>query len=433
MSFISKLFGGSFEEHFTEGARLFDAGSFGPAKLRLEKAIGKSKGAPAEEVTRARELIRACRRALAKARIADADNAAASGELEDAMQLLRDAAEICDDEKITSLISDRAKAFDAMDVRSLVEEVDHIDDDELLTILAGTWSDDQAEEYAALPESFRDGLLAAHDGRHEVAVEVFRGISAQTDAAAKPRYLYWETAKSLAALKQDADALEMLDAFLAATEDDDRATEGRLVALDMKAAALAKMERFEEAETALRQAVREAPEDHTVFLKLGVFLRGQKKLDQSERVLEKSRELMGQMQPDITVIRELGFTYLAMERKKEAMECFGGVVEHLASRGQHSEFEPLTTTTLAALYEERGEFLKAADLYRHLSVGYDTKSYFVYNFQAARLLRLAGAEPALVDKYLSRARELAASKADTAMLSELEAECRPPDIGGVTC
>ena len=422
MSFLKKLFGGTFEDHFAEGTKLFDAGSFGPAKLALERAIARSNGTEPSRVEKARERIGMCKRALADAKLIEAEAAARSGDIESAASLLHDAVEICDDEEIEEAVKDRLKALEAQDARSLLEEVDHIGDDELLTIIAGTWCDARAEEYAVLPENLRDGLLADHDGRHEEAAEIFKGILAQTDLETEACYLYFELAKAELACKRYLESLAILDVFFSRTEDASDALETRLEAYDMKAAALAALDRMDEAEEALRDAAREAPGSHVVFLKLGVYLRGQKKLDASVRALEKSRELMGQMHPDFSVIRELGFTYLAMEKKKDAADCLGAVIEHLASRGEHSEFDPMTATALASLYEDRGDHQLAADLFRHLAVGYDTENYFTYNYHAARLLRLSGAEQILVDRYLARARELAGSDEQTAAIDKLEAE-----------
>ena len=422
MSFFKKLFGGTFEDHFAEGSKLFDAGSFGPAKLALERAIAKSRGADPSQTDKAREMAAGCKRALADAKLSEADEAARSGDLESAAALLHDATEICDDDAISETVRERLKDLEARDARSLVEEVDHIDDDELLTIIAGTWSDARADEYSVLPENLRDGLLADHDGRHEEAVAIFKEILARTDLEVEPCYLYFELGKALLLCKRFAESLEMLDTFFAKTADASDALETRLEAYDMKAASLGALERPEEAETALREAAKAAPESHVVFLKLGVYLRRLKKFDASVRALEKSRELMGQMHPDFSVIRELGFTYLAMDKKKEAADCLGAVIEHLASRGEHSAFDPVTAAALAALYEEQGDLQRAADLFRHLAVGYDTENYFTYNYQAARLLGLSGADRTLVERYLARARELAETEDQIEALDKLEAE-----------
>lgn len=422
MSFFRKLLGGSFADHFAEGNRLFDAGSFGSAKLRFEKALSRAKGEAPDTIARAEERLSQCKRSLADGKIEAADQAAHAGALQDALRLLHDADEICDDPAVVDAVQERLRSYEAMEVRSLVEEVDQIDDDELLTIIAGTWSDARAAEYASMPEELRVGLLADHDGRHDEAVDIYKGIISRPNLAVPPRFLFLETAKALLSCERFAEALEMTESYFKTGGDGDDSLDGTLAAFEMKAAALTAMDRFDEAEEAFRSAARAAPSNHTAFLKLGVFLRGQNKLEQSLRMLERSQALMGQMQPDFAVIRELGFTYLAMGKKKEAADCFGGVIEHLAARGEHSEFDPIATPALASIYEERNEFQKAADLFRHLSVGHDTAKYFVYNIEAARLLRLAGAEAALVDKYLDRARELAETDAETAMLEAIAAD-----------
>jgi tetratricopeptide (TPR) repeat protein len=420
MSFLKKLFGGTFEDHFAEGKRLFANQSFGPAKLSLDRAISKAKDANSAAAKEARALLSQCRRLLAEAKLVQADEAAASGDMEGAIALLQDAEEICEEDAVVEAVRERFKSFEAMDTRRLVEEVGRVDDDELLTIIAGTWTDDQADEYAALPEELRGALLADHDGRHEAAAEAFEQIIARADLKVAPRYLYFEAGKSLLGCKRYDDAVEMLDRFFAATKDDAASLETRLWAHDMKAAAFSATKRFDEAEKELLKATETAPENHTVFLNLGVYLRRLEKFEQSVRVLERSRELMGQMHPDFAVIRELGFTYLAMGKKDEAADCLGAVIEHQASRGEHSQFDPATAGALAALYEEKRDFQKAADLFRHLAVGFDTENYFIYNMQAARLLQLAKADRALVESYLARAREIAETDEETASLEALE-------------
>jgi tetratricopeptide (TPR) repeat protein len=180
------------------------------------------------------------------------------------------------------------------------------------------------------------------------------------------------------------------------------------------------LDRFDEAEEVLGKACEILPEDYSVYMKLGIFERTRKKYKQSLKSLEKARELMGQMHPDFSVIRELGFTYLAMDNKREAKACFNAVIEHLASRGEHDQFDPTTAVTLAGLHEEAGEHMAAADIYRHLSVGYDTQNHFVYNLEAARLLKLAGGDPALIERYLTRARELAENADQVAHLDAVE-------------
>lgn len=419
MSFLKKLLGGTFDDHFERGVSLFDAGEFGEAKLSLERALSKAKGAASGPVARARDLVRTCKIALARGKISDADATASSGDLESAVALLKDAREICAEPEILEAIQDRLKGYEAEDSRRLVEDAEEISEEELMTIIAGTWTDAQADEYAALPETFTTALIAAHDGDLDRAVEILEDIAGSPDLSGSPRYLLFELGKVLLMSQRPDRALERLDAFMALVDDDDDAREVRVTACDLRAGALVALERFDDAAEALRRATDIAPEDHTVFLKLGVFLRSRERYDASVGALEKARELMGQMHPDFTVIRELGFTYLAMDRKKDAMDCFKSVLEHLASRGEHSQFDPDTAVALARLHEERGEPMQAADIYRHLAVGYDTRHHFTYNLEAARLLQAARGSRDLVERYTARARELARTDEETAMVDAL--------------
>jgi tetratricopeptide (TPR) repeat protein len=420
MSFFSKLFGGTFEDRFNEGKRLFEEKKYGQAKLCLEHALCKTKGAAPQSVEEARTMTAECRRQLATAKIAEADTAVSSGDLEGAFYLLKDAEDICDEDAIADAVHKRLKSFESADTRSLQQEVNHIEDDEMLTIIGGTWTEDQAQEYAAMPEELRRALLADHDGRHEEAAQILKKIIERSDLEKKPKYLYFELGKVLLACEQFGPAIEMLDTFIDASKDDDRSLATRLVAYDIKADAMCALERFDEAEETFRAAAKAAPENHEVFRKLGVYLRGRKKFDSSIRALERARDLMGQMHPDFAVIREMGFTYLAMEKKDDALECFASVIEHLASKGEHTQFDPVAAVTLAGLYEERNELQKAADLFRHLAVGYDTANHFNYNMHAARLLKRSNANRELVERYLIRARELAETDEQNEAIDKLE-------------
>ena len=80
---------------------------------------------------------------------------------------------------------------------------------------------------------------------------------------------------------------------------------------------------------------RVAPGDHNVFLALGVYLRRREELEAAEKALTRAAELMGQMQPDFRVIRELGFTYLAMDpnRQRDLIQRISEGVQQLVTAG----------------------------------------------------------------------------------------------------
>ncbi len=419
MSFLKKLLGGTFESNRDDGETLFGEGNFGEARLAFEKALTKSKGVTEAEVLAVRDRVRDCRLELARGQLARADEAVADGEIELALELLAEAQEICDESEIVEASKDRRQRFESVDARSLVRDAEEITEEELLAIIAGTWTDAQAEEYAAMPDDLHEALLAAHDREFERAAELLTGVVARPDLPVIPCFTWLELGRVRLLAQDEGGAIEALDTFLETVEDDDEDIGLQVEALNLKATALGLSDRLDEAKEQLIRTTRLAPEDHNVFLALGVFLRGREEYEGAVNALERALELMGQMHPDFRVIRELGFTYLAMDRKEEAMQSLGAVVEHLASRGEHRQFDPETTMALARLHEEKGDIMEAADLYRHLAVGYDTRNHFSYNLEAARLLGLAGGQESLAERYFTRSTELAEGDEQKALVEKI--------------
>ena len=427
MSFLQKIFGGTFESNREEGEQLFISGNFGEAKLCFDRALQKGKKASSTDVAAVRERIVKCKLELARKQIQRADDEAASGLLEEAVAHLREAREVCSEPEIVENIQERLRSYEKEDARRLTEEAEEIADDELLSIIAGTWSPEQAQEYATLPDDFKEALLLGHDKDHAAAARILGEIVEREDLYQEPCYVWLELGRAYLLSGQSEKAIEALDSFLSALdrldEDEDAgedALDVQVMAHELKAAAFLSQKETDKAREELVLTTRLQPENHVVFLKLGVFLRSQKEYEAALRVLEKARELMGQMHPDFQVIRELGLTYLDMEDKKEAAACLGAVIEHLASRGEHDQFDPIAAVALAKIHEENGDFNQASDLYRHLAVGYDTQNHFVYNVEAARLLRAAGADEQLIDRYLTRARELAKEPEQEALLDKVD-------------
>ncbi len=407
MSFFKALLGGTFESNRDRGETLFAEGNYGDARLAFERALSRAKGTPPGEVQAVRDRSRICKLELARARIDEADRYAGQGDAELALQSLSHAVEICEEPEIVAAVTERQKRYEAQDARSLVEDGSEITEDELLSIIAGTWIEPQAAEYAAMPEELGQALLLVHDGDHENAAARLEELTNRADLSVMPRYLFFELGREQLALERDEEALGALDAFLSKTAGDKEALELQIQALYLKASGLSKAERYSEAREQLMRATELAPEDHSAFLVLGRFLRDREDYQTAINALNRAAELMGQMQPDFNVIRELGFTYLAMGDEAQAKQNLGAVIEHQASKGEHSQFDPLTAVSLAKLHEAGGEMMLAADLYRHLALGYDTQNHFGYNVEAARLLKGAGADAAVIDRYCIRATELA--------------------------
>ncbi|MCP4675255.1 MAG: tetratricopeptide repeat protein [Deltaproteobacteria bacterium] len=420
MSFFKKLMGGTFESNRDDGQAFFEERRYGEARLAFEKALGKSKDTSPDQISAVKKKVNTCRLELARAQIAAADLEAADGDVETAIALLREAREICRDDEILAIIQERHEQYESEDARRLVGEAEEISEEDLLAVIAGTWTDSQADEYAALPDEFREALLLAHDRDFERARELLEGIVDRADLPVTPCFLWLEIGKVRLGAEDEAGAVEALDKFIDTAPDDEDDLGVVVAAYNLIAIILARLERFDEAKEALVEMTHLAPEDHNVFLALGVYLRDRKEYDGAVNALTRAVELMGQMQPDFRVIRELGFTYLAQGRKQEAMESLGAVIEHLASRGEHSQFDPEAAVALAKLHEETGDTMQAADIYRHLAVGYDTANHFIYNLEAARLLKLAGGDTSLIERYLARASELAENDEHTGMVAKAQ-------------
>ncbi len=429
MSLLRKLMGGTFESNREKGEALFEEGQFGEARLAFERALARAKAVSPDEIKAVEERSGQCRLALAQAQIAEADRQLAQGDMAMAFDLLEEAKEICDAREIMEAVVDRQKRYESEDARRLVEEGEDVSEEELMAIIAGTWTESQAEEYAALPEAFREAILSSHDKDHERAKALFEQVLSRTDLPVTPCYAWLELARERLALEDNEGAIESLDSFVTQVDEsdddtfeDDESRDRLVLALNLKAEALSRLERFDEAKETLLYTTRISKEDHNTFLVLGVFLRGREEYETAVKALNRAVELMGQMQPDFRVIRELGFTYLAMGKKDEAKESLGAVVEHLASRGEHDQFDPETTVALARLHEDKGDLREAADLFRHLAVGYDTKNHFMYNLEAARLLKSLREDRSIIERHFTRASELADNEEQMGLLEKIRQE-----------
>jgi tetratricopeptide (TPR) repeat protein len=415
MGFLSSLFGGTFEGNRADGDGFFADRDWGEARMAYERALRKGAGVQDAEIAAVRERMARCRLELARGRIVTADALAEAGELEDARAMLEDAIQICDAAEIALAAGERRSRYEAEAARQLAEAEGEMTEEELLAVLAGTWVDSQADEYAAMPDRFREALLLDHDQEHEQAAGVFAEVIGDGSLEVEPRFAYFELGKALVGAQRFEEAEDALESFVSKVEGDDTARDLLLAALTMLGRVLLSLERPEEADAALVRATRMCPENHVAYLNLGVFLRNRGELERSIEALEKAVELMGQLHPDFRVIREIGFTYLAMGRMKDAERNLYAVIEHQASQGNHDQFDPEAAVPLARLYETNGDLEKAADLYRHLAVGYDTRNHFLYNLEAARLL----------GKMSGPARELARTDDHLALLAALGTPTEP--------
>lgn len=431
MSFFSRLTGGTFSDNLAEGDRLRQAGNLGEARLAYERALRKGKGVPEAELAAVREAVAACRLALARARLAEADRLAEAGEVDEAREILDELRDVCEADEILAAVAERRTRYEAESARRLADDAEELSEEELLAVIAGTWTEAQADEYAELPEEFAQALVVAHDGDHARAAELLRAVLESPDLELEPRHAWLELGRELAAAGDDAGAVAVLERMLGPGDGpagEDLDGEVAVIALTQLAQCLARLERRVEAVAALQRSARTDPESHLPLLNLGIFLRsgpGERApgdLERAVEVLERAVTLMGQLHPDFRVVRELGLTLLELGREDEAERTLYAVIEHEASRGTHDQFDPLAAVPLARLYEKRGKPEQAADVWRHLAVGHDVRNHFAYNREAGRLLLAGGGDRALAGRYLDRAAELARTDEERAAVARVRGD-----------
>jgi tetratricopeptide (TPR) repeat protein len=434
MSFFSRLMGGTFADNRAEGDRLRAEGCLGEARLAYERALSRGKGVSEADLAAVRGAVAACRKELARRRLAEADGLAEAEDIDEARESLDEIGDVCDDEEILAAVAERRQRYEAESARRLVDDAREMTEEELLAVIAGTWTEAQADEYAQLPEEFVQALVVAHDGEHARAAELIRAVLDSAELAIEPRHAWFELGRELAAAGDDAGAVAALERMLGTGDgevDDDIDGEVAVAALTQLAQCLARLGKRPEAIAALERSARTDPESHLPLLNLGIFLRSgpgegsSADLERAVEVLERAVSLMGQLHPDFRVVRELGLTLLALGREAEAEETLHAVIEHEASRGTHDQFDPLAAVPLARLYEKRGKLELAADIWRHLAVGHDVRNHFAYNREAARLLLAAGGDRALAGRYLTRAEELARTDEERAAVARVRGDESP--------
>ncbi|MBN1652809.1 MAG: tetratricopeptide repeat protein [Deltaproteobacteria bacterium] len=404
MSLIKKMFGlRSFEELKQSADALFAAGDFGAAKIEYERAKERSKAVDAEAVKQVIEQIDRCRDALAETRIAKAldylkldERILALSEVENALDIA------ASDDLIQRALEVKEKA-EREDIRNdQIEFAAQSDEDRYVTI-AGSWEDEQAEEYENYEPELRTALLALDDNRIKEARERLETLLQQ---AKDPHYLYFEVGK---ARLMDGDLLQGVEAmrvFLSRIGPDEGG-DMRLMAHTELARIANEARDFDAAVAHLQEAVEAMPKDPRPYLLMGNFLRQQSHLEEAIAVLEAGLNMMVacDLHPDWRLIQEIGLSYADLDDSRKAVEYLEQVVGILVAR-QHLDLPPESAVKLAQLHEKAGNKARAADLYALLAHGSDTANYFRYYQESGRLLAEIGVS-AEARRALQRALELA--------------------------
>jgi tetratricopeptide (TPR) repeat protein len=386
MGLFGKLFGGgSFDDHRAEGDRLFVAERFEDARLAYDKALDRKKGASAEAVAHCEARVRACLDEMARARLAEAERLAGEGHLDLAEGELRNAMELAADEAIAKQARRRLDTLEQEDAVRQAEGPEEMDDEDRWAILAGSWEEEQLEEYDAYGEPFREALLALHDGDVETGRPALEAILEQAEA---PLYLWLEVGRARASAEDLEGAEEALRAFLDGLEEG-RGGEARLGA-HASLAALRDQDEDEEGAIAEFEAAMEAfPDDPRPFFLMGRYLRGIGSPAEAAQVLEAALPLLDEDRPDWRYFEELGLAWADAEEPEKAAVHLDRVIAFFVGLRRHDrplDFPPATAVARAKLYEAEGRLDKAADLYRSLAHGSDRENHLTYHREAGRLL-----------------------------------------------
>lgn len=381
MSLFKRMFSADPAALVEKADKLFDAGSYGPAKLAYEKALSAS---PESERSAIADKVRQCTDAIARERIEEAKAYLAQGSIELAEQELEGALEVARDERLieeAQSLRDRLEAKDAQEQATAQE----LTDEERIALLMGQWTESQAAEYEAYGDALLDALLTMHG---DEPAEALAELDALLASASEPRYLWLEVGRARL-LSEDLDGgRAALESFLDALGSED-ADEVRLTVHLTLARLADDADEFEQAMQHFERAVDTGPDDYRPYLAMGAFLRDKGHATEALDVLRTSLELSKTSSVDWRLLEELGLASEMAGKPDEARSFLEQVVEFFSSR-QVMDFPPTTATMLAKLYENDGSLERAADMYRALSRGSDTDNHALYHYEAGRLLNAAG-------------------------------------------
>jgi tetratricopeptide (TPR) repeat protein len=390
----------SFAELKQEADELFAAGEYGRAKLAYERARDRGREAGPAEVESIARRVDECCDAIARERIRQAIEYAERGETELCMSEIANAMDTARSESVVREAEAAAEEAERRQAREQAVEPEPQTDEDKFAIIAGTWEEEQDEEYEGYGEPFRAAILELHDGRIESARQ---RLEALLKEAADPHYLHYEVGRARLLSEDVEGGVEALHSFLASIGPDEGG-EARLSAHVELARAARDGGDFNGAVERLQEALTAMPADPRPYILMGNFLRREGMAEEASEVLESGIEMMGEAHPEWRLVQELGLAQMDLGNDARAVEMLEHVIEVLVAR-QHLDLPPETAEPLARLHEKAGQPQRAADLYTMLAQGSDRQNRFRYYGEAGRLLKEIGMNGEAL-RMLQRAREL---------------------------
>lgn len=382
MSIFKKLLGTrTLAQQKQEADELFAAGDYGTAKLRYERALERAGQEEAAQIEAVKDRINACRDQLAKAYIEKALALQKEQELEMAMAELNSAAEVAASPSVVAEARQQAEAIQRAEARESAAEPAQLSDEEKFVAIAGSWEDEQAEEYERYGDELRQALLALYDERFQEARQLLEGLAARVS---DPHYLHYEVGRARLLTGEVESGAQALDLFLSSIGPEEGG-EARL-ATHLELARIAEQASdLDGAIAQLQTAIEALPQDPRPYLLMGNFLRQHGHTQEALEVLESGLRALDQTNPDTRTIQEMGLCYADLGQDQQAIASLESVVGQLSAR-QQMDLPPEATVVLAKLHDKAGNKGRAADLYVLLANGSDRANYFLYYSEAGRLL-----------------------------------------------
>lgn len=412
MSFFKKLLGGDPDAHLRKAEEHFARGAFGEAKLAFEKARDALPGDRRSERDGLVTRIEACRDGIAQHRLEQARTLRAQGERGLARDELRGALDVAADGALLDRLQAELDDLDRVEVQQANRKV-VMTREERIAVLAGSWYEDQASEYASYGDEFFDALLALDDENFPVARDGFAAVLANAES---PVYLILEHAKACTLLGDSDAAVAGYQRFLAALpegEGGDRRLGAHLqigvihgIAGDQEAAL-----------DAFQRAVEDFPDDYRSYLAFGQQLRISGAPTEALEVLELALNRAGE-NPDWSLLEEIGLTLAETGDTARATAQLEAVLKRFVDRGDPS-VPARTSWKLAALYEEQGRMDRAADVWRMLAERGPGPDRARAHGEAGRLLAVIGLDDE-AKKMLKRG--LALAPEEGPLRADLEAK-----------
>lgn len=412
MSFFKKLLGGDPDAHLRKAEEHFARGAFGEAKLAFEKARDALPGDRRSERDGLVTRIDACRDGIAKHRLDQAKTLREAGERGLARDELRGALDVAADPALVDQLQAELDDLDRVEVQQANRRV-VMTREERIAVLAGSWYDEQASEYAAYGDEFFDALLALDD---EDFAAARAGFSAVLAGAESPVYLILEHAKACTLLGDRDAAVEGYHRFLAALPEGEGGD--RRLGAHLQIGMLHGMTGDPEgALDAFQRAVEDFPDDYRPYFALGQQLRISGAPAEALEVLELSIDRAG-ASPEWSLLEEIGLTLAEVGDTGRATAQLEAVLKRFVDRGDPS-VPARTSWKLAALYEEQGRMDRAADVWRMLAERGPQPDRARAHGEAGRLLAAIGLDEE-AKKMLKRG--LALAPAEDPLRAELEAK-----------